>query len=199
MVAVQPAAGGGRGRSGAARDAGRRAALGRRRRRADHCCRCSCFGLLASASRRGWPVASAWRRCCVGTMLGLAAGAAGRARSTAPAALFAGTVVVGGAIAVANVLLPPLIKRDFPNRTGAMMGLYTMAVSGAAAARPPGSPCRWPTVAAAGGWRGALGVWAVPAAVTALIWLPRLRPRSARRRPRHRRGDRCCAVRWPGS
>jgi cyanate permease len=28
--------------------------------------------------------------------------------------LFAGTVIAGGAIAIGNVLLPPLIKRDFP-------------------------------------------------------------------------------------
>ena len=48
-------------------------------------------------------------------------------------ALFAGTVVAGGAIAIGNVLLPPLIKRDFPDRTGPMMGVYSMAVSGAAA------------------------------------------------------------------
>ena len=47
--------------------------------------------------------------------------------------LFAGTAVVGGAIAIGNVLVPPLIKRDFPHHTGLMMGVYTMTVSGSAA------------------------------------------------------------------
>ena len=105
-------------------------------------------------------------------MLGLAAGASGRVLD-GPVALFAGTVVAGGAIAIANVFLPPLIKHDFPKRTGAMMGVYTMAVSGAAAVA---AGLAVPLGEVSGlGWRGALGVWAVPAAVTALIWLPRLR------------------------
>ena len=132
-----------------------------------------CFGLLATVAPR-LARRFGMEAVLVGTMLGLAAGAAGRVLD-GPAALFAGTVVVGGAIAVANVLLPPLIKRDFPNRTGAMMGLYTMAVSGAAAVA---AGLAVPLAEVAGlGWRGALGVWAVPAAVTALIWLPRLRRR----------------------
>jgi CP family cyanate transporter-like MFS transporter len=93
-----------------------------------------------------------------------------------PAALFAGTVVAGGAIAIGNVLLPPLIKRDFPDRTGLMMGVYVMAVSGSAAvaagvAVPLAGVSTW-------GWRGALAVWAVPVVVAALVWLPRLRGRT---------------------
>jgi MFS transporter, CP family, cyanate transporter len=45
-------------------------------------------------------------------------------RSSSPTAtLFAGTVLVGSAIAIGNVLLPGLIKRDFPHRTGSMTGI----------------------------------------------------------------------------
>ncbi len=90
-----------------------------------------------------------------------------------PPVLFAGTVVVGGAIAIGNVLLPPLIKRDFPDRSGLMMGVYTMAVSGAAAVA---AGVAVPLADASDlGWRGSLGVWAVPAAFAALAWLPRTR------------------------
>jgi MFS transporter, CP family, cyanate transporter len=89
-----------------------------------------------------------------------------------PALLFAGTVVVGGSIAIGNVLLPPLIKRDFPDRSGLMMGVYTMAVSGAAAVA---AGLAVPLADAGLGWRGALGAWALPAAVAALAWLPRMR------------------------
>ena len=108
----------------------------------------------------------------VGVMVALAAGAFVRVLD-GPALLFAGTVVVGGSIAIGNVLLPPLIKRDFPDRSGLMMGVYTMAVSGAAAVA---AGLAVPLADAAGsGWRGALGAWAVPAAVAALAWLPRMR------------------------
>jgi MFS transporter, CP family, cyanate transporter len=133
-----------------------------------------CFGLLAPAA----PILV--RRfgiepVLVGAMLALAAGALGRVLD-GRAALFAGTVVAGGAIAVGNVLIPPLVKRDFPHRTGLMMGVYTMAVSGAAAVA---AGLAVPLADVTGlGWRGALGVWAVPAVVAALAWLPRLRGRT---------------------
>ena len=130
-----------------------------------------CFGLLAAAAPRlgrRFGIESV----LVGAMVALAVGALGRVLDGAPA-LFAGTVVAGGAIAVGNVLLPPLIKRDFPDRTGPMMGVYSMAVSGSAAVA---AGVAVPLAGASGlGWRGALGVWAVPAAVAALVWLPRSR------------------------
>jgi CP family cyanate transporter-like MFS transporter len=105
-------------------------------------------------------------------MAAVAAGALGRVLDGAPA-LFAGTIVACGAIAIGNVLIPPLIKRDFPDRTGPMMGVYGMAVTGAAAVA---AGLAVPLAGASGlGWRGALGAWAVPAAVAALVWLPRSR------------------------
>jgi CP family cyanate transporter-like MFS transporter len=130
-----------------------------------------CFGLLATVAPR---LARRFgiEPVLVGVMAALAAGALGRVLG-GPPALFAGTVVAGGAIAIGNVLLPPLIKRDFPDRTGLMMGVYTMAVSGSAAVA---AGLAVPLAGATGlGWRGALGVWALPAAVAALAWLPRLR------------------------
>ena len=71
------------------------------------------------------------------------------------------------------MLLPPLIKRDFPDRTGLMMGVYTMAVSGSAALAAGATV---PLGDALGlGWRGGLGVWALLAALAALAWLPQVR------------------------
>jgi len=55
------------------------------------------------------------------------------------------------------------IKRDFSSHAGTMMGVYTMALS-ASAAVAAGTTA--PLGALLGqGWRGALGIWAVPAAV----------------------------------
>ena len=82
--------------------------------------------------------------------------------------LFLGTAALGIGIALGNVLLPALVKRDFPHRSGSMTSLYSSAMGlGAAVAAGVSVP-----VAAALGWRGALGVWAVPAAIGLLLWLP---------------------------
>lgn len=84
------------------------------------------------------------------------------------AALFAGTVLVGAAIACGNVLLPALVKRDFGHRPGPVTSLYVTALSiGALVAAGATVPFR---DAAAVSWRVALVVWAVPAVVAA-TWL----------------------------
>jgi MFS transporter, CP family, cyanate transporter len=95
-------------------------------------------------------------------------------RSSGPlAALFAGTVLLGSAIAIGNVLLPSLIKRDFAHRTGMMTGLYTMAISGGGALA---AGVTVPVAQAAGlGWRFGLAAWALFALVALLCWLPHVR------------------------
>jgi CP family cyanate transporter-like MFS transporter len=125
-----------------------------------------CFGLLATVAPR---LARRFgiEPVLAGVMAALAAGALVRVLD-GPPVLFAGSVVAGGAIAIGNVLLPPLIKRDFPDRSGLMMGVYTMAVSGAAAvAAGVAVPLADASVL---GW---LGAWSVPAALAAMAWLPR--------------------------
>jgi MFS transporter, CP family, cyanate transporter len=70
------------------------------------------------------------------------------------------------------VLLPVIVRRDFPGRTGTAMALYTTSLIGFAALSAG------TTVPLAnglgGGWRPGLGIWAAPAAVAALAWLPAL-------------------------
>ena len=44
--------------------------------------------------------------------------------------LWAGTAVIGIALAVANVLMPAVVKRDFPLRIPIMMAVYTAVLSG---------------------------------------------------------------------
>ena len=90
-----------------------------------------CFGLLAVAAPR-LARRSGIEPVLLGMLVAVAIGLAGRVVD-GPALLYLGTALAGGAIAVGNVLVPPLIKRDFPDRTGLMMGVYTMAVSGSAA------------------------------------------------------------------
>lgn len=95
-------------------------------------------------------------------------------------ALLAGTAACGAAIALCNVLLPGLVKRDFPHRLGLMGGLYTTAICASAAL---GAGFTYPVYTATGEWTVALWAWAVPAAVVLLLFLPAaLRSRPARLR-----------------
>jgi CP family cyanate transporter-like MFS transporter len=82
------------------------------------------------------------------------------------APLFLGTVVLGVAIAVGNVIVPSIVKRAFP-RPGAMMGAYTMSLSASAAL---GAGLTVPLEDALGSWRVALAVWALPAVLAGLAW-----------------------------
>ncbi|MBZ6473063.1 CynX/NimT family MFS transporter [Streptomyces griseocarneus] len=84
-------------------------------------------------------------------------------------ALFVGCALVGTAIALLNVLMPGLVKRDFPDRAASMTALYsTTLILGATGAAASSVPLE----EALGGWRGSLASWALLAAVAALVWLP---------------------------
>jgi CP family cyanate transporter-like MFS transporter len=81
-----------------------------------------------------------------------------------------GTVLtmVGGALG--NVLLPSLVKKWFPSRTGLLVGAYSTALAiGGAVASVSTAPIA--EAVGADGWRWALGIWAAFALVAALPWL----------------------------
>jgi CP family cyanate transporter-like MFS transporter len=135
-----------------------------------------CFGALAAAGP--WLSRRLGLRTAVAALVALMI--AGLVLRIGPdiATLFAGTVVAASGIAAANVLLPVVIKRDFAARTGLMMGLYTTAVTGGAAAA---AGLTVPIGDAIGhGWRGGLGIWALAAALALLMWLPYVRRGPAR-------------------
>ena len=92
------------------------------------------------------------------------------------AALLAGATLAGAGIGIIGVLLPAVVKRDFPQKISLMMGVYTMALC-AGAATAAGTTV--PLEGALGQWTGALAFWAVPAVVAALAWLPLARGRQS--------------------
>jgi CP family cyanate transporter-like MFS transporter len=102
-------------------------------------------------------------------------------RGVAPEAmLFPGTVLAASAIAVLNVLLSSMAKRRWPERAGLLIGIYlTMLSAGAILS----SLLSVPLYDRSGSVQLALGVWALPAALTVLLWLPQLRYRTAGRAP----------------
>ncbi|PFG39745.1 CP family cyanate transporter-like MFS transporter [Georgenia soli] len=101
--------------------------------------------------------------------------------------LLTGTLLACAGIAVANVLIPVVVKRRFALRIGFVTGVYTAALAaGSALAAGVTAP-----IALAGGWRLGLGVWAVPAALAAVTWWTATGAlRSADRRRRAGRGPR---------
>ena len=70
------------------------------------------------------------------------------------------------------MLLPGLVKRDFPDKAAMMTGFYTMALcAGAASAAGLTLPVEH---ALGGSLDGALAIWALPALLVGLLWLPQV-------------------------
>lgn len=87
--------------------------------------------------------------------------------------LYLGTILLGIAIAFGNVLIPALIKRNFPHKAGFVTSLYSGIMSlGAAVAAGLSFPL---AVQFNLGWRGSLNVWAVLAVIALIIWIPNLK------------------------
>ena len=86
--------------------------------------------------------------------------------------LLVGTIVIGLAIAITNVLLPTLLRTDFPKHTVLLTGGYTtmLAISASTAAA-----IAVPFSVALGGWGFSLLIFAMPALLAVLFWFPRIR------------------------
>ncbi len=128
-----------------------------------------CFAIIGFA---GPALSSRFRDSYVlcSALVAMALGLVVRATAGAFWVFLTGTVLamVGGALG--NVLLPGLVKRHFPSRTGLLVGTYSTAMAiGATVVAVTTAPI----AAAIGtdGWRWALGVWAAAAVLAALPWL----------------------------
>ncbi|EBO3926601.1 CynX/NimT family MFS transporter [Salmonella enterica] len=131
-------------------------------------------------------------RSLFAAMLLICAGIALRSLPSA-ALLFAGTAIIGCGIALGNVLLPGLIKRDFSQHVARLTGAYSLTMGAAAALVVP--------LALHGfGWRGALLMLMLFPLLAFLIWLPQWRTtRSANlssSRALHERGIWCSPLAW---
>lgn len=85
-------------------------------------------------------------------------------------ALLIGTCIIGAGIAGGNVLLPSLLKRDFPQELTRLTAIYALTMGGASAL---GSVCAVP-LAARLGWSWALLAFMLLPLVALLAWLPQL-------------------------
>ncbi|WP_298181008.1 MFS transporter [Saccharomonospora sp.] len=85
-----------------------------------------------------------------------------------PLVVLGGTLVACAGIALANVLIPVVVKTSFAARIGLMTGVYTAALQLGGAMGSAVTPSLEPAL---GGWRGALASWAVLAVVALGVWL----------------------------
>jgi CP family cyanate transporter-like MFS transporter len=122
------------------------------------------FGALAPALARRLGV----HRVTLGALLAVAGGLAGRAAVDHEPAFLALSMLALGGMAMANVLLPSLVKLHFPDRIGLVTSIYTTALAvGLTAA----ITLTVPIAHTFGGWRAGLAAWALVAAVAAGPWL----------------------------
>lgn len=97
----------------------------------------------------------------------LAIGLVGRGIAPSAWGLLAASALTFAAIGVGNVLLPPLVKRYFPDRIGLMTTIYVTAMS-VSTFLPPLIAV---PVADAAGWRVSLGLWGVVALASVVPWI----------------------------
>ncbi|WP_433260715.1 CynX/NimT family MFS transporter [Actinosynnema sp. CS-041913] len=129
-----------------------------------------CFGVVAAATPRlvRWVGAPAGLAIAVGALLvGLLVRVSG-----GEATLLAGTLLACAGIATANVLVPVVVKAEFPRRVGEVTGAYSAVLSLGAAL---GAVATVPVGTVTGGWRGGLAAWSVLAAAALIVWLPLVR------------------------
>ncbi len=131
------------------------------------------FSPLAPAFARKFGI----ERTLAANLLIMTAGIAIRGAASVPM-LFVGTIGIGIAIAVCNVLLPSIVKKNFTNSIGLMTGLYSMTMGLVGAISAATSV---PLAQRAGlGWSNTLLVWGAVSMLGFCAWL--IQARAARTR-----------------
>jgi CP family cyanate transporter-like MFS transporter len=124
----------------------------------------ACFGALAPAAAR---VAGVHRVTFV-ALLALVLGLFTRSLAGNQVVFLVLTMLALAGMAMANVLLPSLVKLHFPDSVGRVTGLYTTAL---AIGLTASLVLTVPISDAFGGWRSGLGSWALMALMAALPWV----------------------------
>ncbi|UPL18936.1 MFS transporter [Microbacterium aurugineum] len=130
------------------------------------------FGLLTPLFERRFGL----ERMAIAAITLMALGLLLRGLAIDSTTLLAATAVVFAGVGSGNVLLPPLVKKYFPDRLGIMMTIYstTMAVS---TFLPPLVAV---PVADSLGWRVSLGMWGIVAGIALVPWVALLLGNRAR-------------------
>ena len=106
-------------------------------------------------------------RVTVIALTAIAFGLVLRGLSVGSVSLLLTTALIFAGVGMGNILVPPLVKKYFPDRLGMMLTLYTTAMS-VSTFLPPLIAV---PLADAAGWRMSLGLWGVFAIAGALPWI----------------------------
>ncbi|UFS60094.1 MFS transporter [Subtercola endophyticus] len=121
------------------------------------------FGLLTPLFQRRLRLES----LVIVALVVMVLGDLGRAFSGSYLMLVVSSIVTFGAMGTGNVLLPPLVKKYFPDRIGLVTSLYATAM----ALFSLFPPLVAVPVTDAAGWRVAVGLWAVFALAAMVPWV----------------------------
>ena len=103
----------------------------------------------------------------IAALVVMIAGLAGRGLAGSSLMLLAASTVLFAGVGVGNVLLPPLVKRYFPDRIALLTTIYVTLLSVSTFVPPLVAV----PVADAAGWRVSIGMWAVVAALALVPWI----------------------------
>lgn len=88
---------------------------------------------------------------------------------TGTAGLLLGTALIGVGISAANVLIPSIVKLNYPERIGIITGIYITAISIFASI---GAGASYPLASSGLGWKTASAVWVGIAFLAIFAWYP---------------------------
>lgn len=140
------------------------------------------LGALAAVPLLTWAIVSPFagavgrrfgmNRTLLWSLVALTAGTIWRSLPGSTVHLWLGTALIGAALAIGNVLMPAVIKRDFPGRVPTIMAVYTalLAGMGAIASGIVVPISQIPTGDGMLGWRGALLATGALAPLGILAW-----------------------------
>lgn len=121
------------------------------------------FGLLTPLLERRLGL----ERLTVIALTAVTVGLVARGLAVDATTLLLATALVFAGVGMANILMPPLVKKYFPDRLGLMMTLYTTVMAFSTFLPPLVAV----PVADATGWRVSLGMWAVFALAGTIPWV----------------------------
>ena len=121
------------------------------------------FGILTPIITRRLSL----ERVLVLSLVALAIGHAARGGASSFPWFITASVVTFAGLGVANVILPPLVKKYFPDRIGLVTSIYVTVVSLSALVPPLVAV----PVADAAGWRVSLGLWGVLTLFALVPWV----------------------------
>jgi CP family cyanate transporter-like MFS transporter len=130
-----------------------------------------CFALIGAATPRLSRRMGA-HRLTVAALMTMTAGLLARVAVSGAWAFIGLSVLALTGGAIANVLMPSLVKQHFPHRIGRMTAVYTTAM---ALGQTLAAGLSVPIASVGGGWRTGLGAWALLSGVAVIPWLSVLR------------------------